>query len=313
MRIAVIGAGGVGGVFGGLLARAGNDVCFVARGAHLAAIQASGLRVHGPWGTHTVRAHAAPEPAGLTGGAPFDAVLLCVKAGQVGEMAPRLRPLVGAETVVVPLQNGVEAASTLAGALGVGAVAGGLCHVMAWREGPGEVRTTGTPLQITVGELLGGGSPRLERLAGAIRASGAGAVVSDDVLAATWEKFLFIDPLSSLGAATRAPLGVMRADPRIRRLLVASIEEVAAVARARRVRIGPDAVARTVTRYDELPATTTASMQRDVAAGRPSELWEQTGTVVRLGAEAGVAVPIHDFLLTILQPQEEAARGVQTG
>ena len=313
MRIAVIGAGGVGGVFGGLLARAGNDVSFVARGQHLAAIQAGGLRIHGPWGTHAIRAQVAQEPAGLAGGAPFDAVLVCVKAWQVGEMAPRLRPLVGPGTVVIPLQNGVDAAVTLAEALGAGPVAGGLCHVSAWIEGPGQVRTTGAPLQITVGELNGGGSARLTRLAEAIRASGAGAVVADDVLAATWEKFLFIDPLSSVGAATRAPLGMMRAEPMTRALLVAAAEEVAAVARARGVRIAPDAVARTVARYDELPPTITASMQRDVEAGRPSELHEQTGTVVRLGEQAGVPVPVHRFLLAVLTPQELAARSAKTG
>jgi 2-dehydropantoate 2-reductase len=309
MRIAVIGAGGVGGVFGGLLAHAGNDVSFVARGEHLAAIRAGGLRVHGPWGTHTVRVQVADVPSGLAGGAPFDAILVCVKAGQVIEVAPRLRPLVGPDTVVVPLQNGVEAAARLAGALGEGPVAGGLCHVIAWREGPGEVRTTGTTMQITVGEMAGGGSPRLERLAAAIRASGAGAVVAEDVVAAAWEKFLFIEPFSSVGAATRAPLGVMRAEPRTRALLVAVAEEVAAVARALGVRIAPDAVARTVARYDELPPATTSSMQRDVVAGRPSEIEEQTGALVRIAGEVGVSVPAHDLLLAILLPQEAAARG----
>ena len=309
MRIAVIGAGGVGGVFGGLLARAGNEVSFVARGEHLQAIRAGGLRVHGPWGAFAVRCPAAAAPEDLSSSGPFDVVLVALKAWQVREMAPRLRPLVGPRTVVVPLQNGVDAASTLVDALGAGSVAGGLCHVIAWREGPGEVRTTGTPLQITVGEIGGGGSPRLEELAGAIRASGAGAVVADDVLAATWEKLLFIDPFSSVGAASRAPLGVMRAEPRTRALLVAAAEEVAAVPRARGVRLPPDAVMRTVARYDELPPSTTASMQRDVAAGRPSELLEQTGAVVRLGEEAGVPVPVHCYLFATLLPQERAARG----
>jgi 2-dehydropantoate 2-reductase len=296
-----------------LLARSGNDVSFVARGAHLAAIQAGGLRVHGPWGTFTVHPRAAAAPADLAEAGPFDAVLVAVKAGQVRDIAPGLRPLLGADTVVVPLQNGVEAASTLAGALGEGPVAGGLCQVFAWREGAGEVRTTGTPLQITVGEMRGGGSPRLERLAAAVRASGAAAVVADDVAAAAWEKFLFIDPFGSLGAAARAPLGVLRTEPRTRALLVAAVEEVAAVARGRGVRLPPDAVARTLARYHDLPATATASMQRDLLGGRPSELDEQTGAVVRLGEEAGVPVPIHRFLLAILRPQEETARSGQPG
>src|SRR5512137_790791 len=147
MRIAVIGAGGVGGVFGGLLARAGHDVAFVARGPHLEAIRANGLRVNGPWGTFTINPPAGPDPASIAGGPPFD-------------------------TVVVPLQNGVDAADTLAAELGDGPVAGGLCHVFGWLEEPGVVRTTGTPLKITMGERGGGGSPRLARLAAALRRAG---------------------------------------------------------------------------------------------------------------------------------------------
>jgi 2-dehydropantoate 2-reductase len=313
MRISVMGAGGVGGVFGGLLARAGNDVSFLARGDHLAAIRDHGLTVHGPWGTFVVHPGAAASSGELAGKVPFDAVLVAVKTWQVRELAPALRPLVGGGTVVVPLQNGVEAAPILAGALGEGRVAGGFCQVFAWREGAGEVRTTGTPLQITLGEMGGGGSARLERLAEAIRTSGAAAAVVDDVLAATWEKFLFIDPFGSVGAAARAPLGAMRTEPRTRELLLAAAEEVAAVGRARGVRLAPDAVARTMARYDELPAAATASMQRDVAAGRPSELHEQTGAVVRLGEEAGIPVPAHRFLLAALLPQERAARGQKPG
>ncbi len=309
MRVAVIGAGGVGGVFGGLLAHAGHDVAFVARGEHLAAIRRDGLRVHGPWGTRVVRPVAADEPRALVGAAPFDAVLVCVKAWQVAEVAPALRPIVGPETVVVPLQNGVEAVERLAAALGRERVAGGLCHVFAWREGPGEVRTTGTPLQITLGEVDGPPGPRLERLAGAIRDSGAGVVLAGDVAAATWEKFLFIDPFGTVGSVARAPLGVMRTEPRTRALLLAAVEEVAAVARARGVRLPDGAVARTLARYDELPAEATASMQRDVAAGRPSELHDQTGAVVRLGEEAGAPVPVHQALYAALLPQEAAARG----
>ena len=313
MRIAIVGAGGVGGVFGGLLARAGHDVSFVARGANLEAIRAQGLRVHGPWGTFVVRPEVSEEPAGLARGSPFDAVLVCVKAGQVREVAAALRPLVGEGTVVVPLQNGVEAAEALSSELGAGRVAGGLCHVFAWREGPGEVRTTGTPLQITLGELKGPVTPRLTRLAEAIRGSGAGAVLADDVVAAAWEKFLFIDPFGSVGAVTRAPIGVMRSEPRTRALLVAAVEEVDALARARGVALAADAVARTLARYDELPAEATASMQRDVAAGRPSELHEQTGAVVRLGEAAGANVPVHRFLYAALLPQEAAARRAGSG
>ena len=313
MRIAVVGTGAVGGVFGGLLAHAGHEVAFVARGEHLEAIRAGGLKVHGPWGTHLVHPRAAAEPAALADAGPFDAVLVCVKAGQVAEIAPSLRPLVGEGTVVIPLQNGVEAAGVLSGVLGAERVAGGLCHVFAWREGPGEVRTTGAPLQVTMGEIGRPPGPRLARLAEAIRGSGAGAVLAADVEAAAWEKFLFIDPFGSVGAVTRAPLGVTRSEPRTRALLVAAVEEVAAVARAR-------GVALPATRWrGPWPATTSCPGRghRLHAAGRgrrtPVRLHEQTGAVVRLGEAAGAAVPVHRLLYAALLPQEAAARRVGSG
>ncbi|HVP67732.1 MAG TPA: 2-dehydropantoate 2-reductase [Anaeromyxobacteraceae bacterium] len=308
MRICFVGAGGVGLVFGGLAAHGHEDVSFLARGRALEALRSRGLRVHGPFGLRESRPFASDSPAELAARGPFDAVVVAVKAWQVRELAPTLRPLVGDGTVVVPLENGVEAAEQLAAALGEGPVAGGLCHVFAWTEEPGTARTTGTPLRITLGERGGGTSPRLQRLAEALRRGGIEVVVADDVQAALWEKFLFIDPFGSVGAVTRSPVGAFRSLPESRALLVAALEEVAALALARGARIHPEAVARTLARLDELPAEATASMQRDVAAGRPSELEDQTGAVVRLAAAAGVPAPVHRFLLAALLPQERAAR-----
>jgi len=308
MRIAVVGAGGVGAVFGGLLAHGGQDVSFLARGRNLEVIRSRGLRVLGPFGARETRPFASGDAGEIAARGPSDAVLVAVKAWQVREVAQSLRPLVGAGTVVVPLQNGVEAGDHLAAALGPGPLVGGLCHVFAWLEEPGVARTTGTPLRITTGERSGGGSPRLARLAEAVRAGGIEAVVSADVEAELWEKFLFIDPFGSVGAATRSPLGAFRSVKESRELLVLAMEEVAALARARGVRIREDAVARTLTRLDELPAESTASMQRDITAGRPSELRDQTGAVVRLGEASGLPAPVHRLLLAALLPQELAAR-----
>jgi len=309
MRICVIGAGGVGSVFGGLAAHAGEEVSFLARGPSLEALRARGLRVHGPFGVRESRPFASGSAAEIAARGPVDAVLVAVKAWQVREVAPSLGPLVGAGTVVVPLQNGVEAAEHLAAALGEGPVAGGLCHVFAWTEEPGVARTTGKPLRITVGERAGGSSPRLERLAAALRRGGIEVVVAEDIAAALWEKFLFIDPFGSVGAVTRSPVGAFRSLPESRALLVEAIEEVAALARARGARIHPEAVARTLAFLDGLPAEATASMQRDVAAGRPSEVEDQTGAVVRLAAPSQVPTPAHRFLYAALLPQERAARG----
>jgi 2-dehydropantoate 2-reductase len=306
MRIAVVGAGGVGGVFGGLLARSGQDVAFLARGRTLAALRERGLRVSIPPAPFEVRPVASDDPSRI---GPVDAVLVAVKSWQVREVAPSLRPLVGPGTVVVPLQNGVTAADELAAVLGDAAVVGGLCYVFAWQEEPGGVRSTGTPLEIKMGERRGGPSPRLAPLAGALRAAGIEAQVSEDVAVASWEKLLAIETFGAVGAVTRAPIGAIRAVAETRELLVAALEEVDALARARGVRMPPDAVARTLSRLDGLPGESTASMQRDIQAGRRSELDEQTGAVVALAGAAGVPVPVHRFLLAALLPQERQARG----
>ncbi|HZY02045.1 MAG TPA: 2-dehydropantoate 2-reductase [Anaeromyxobacteraceae bacterium] len=305
MRIAMVGAGGVGGLFGGLLARAGHEVVLVARGAHLLAIRRDGLQVESPLGSFTVRPPASDEPAEL---GTVDAVVVAVKAWQVKEVAPRLRPLLGPATVVVPMENGVEAAGELQAALGPGPVAGGLCHVLAWIERPGAVKHAGFGPRVTLGELPGGGSERLDRLATAMRQAGMEAAVVEDISTALWDKFLFIDPLSSVGAVTRAPVGEMVAVPETRALLLAAMREVEALARKSGARLPQEAVERTLARVEGLPADATASMQRDVLAGRPSELHEQTGAVVRLGRAAGVPVPVHEALYGALLPQERKAR-----
>ncbi len=305
MRIVVVGAGGVGGLFGGLLQRSGEEVAFVARGPQLAALQGGGLEVRSALGTFAVKALAAEDPSAL---GKADAVLVAVKTWQVEEVAPRLRPLLGPGTVVVPMENGVEAAGTLAAALGAGPVAGGLTHVLAWVEAPGVVRHVGPAPRVTLGELRGGGSERLDRLADALRRSGMEAVVVPDIESALWEKFLFIDALGSVGAVTRAPIGVVREVSETRVLLVAAMREVEAVAKARGVALPADAVDRSLARIDSLPPDGTASMHRDIVAGKPSELFEQTGAVVRLGAKARVPTPVHEVLFASLLPQETQAR-----
>ncbi len=308
MRIAVMGAGGVGGLFGALLSRAGHEVAFIARGQHLEAIRRDGLRVESPLGNFTVHAPASEDPAAL---GKADAVLVAVKTWQVKEVAPRLRPLLGPATVVVPMENGVEAADELAAALGPGPVVGGLCHVLTWITAPGAVRHAGFTPRVTMGEASGGKSERLERLAAALRSAGMEATVTSDIRTALWEKFLVIDPLGSVGAASRATAGEMLAVPETRALLVAATREVEAVGRARGAKLAAGAVERTLGWVKGLPPDATASMQRDVVGGRPSELHEQTGAVVRLGHAARVPVPVHETLYGALLPQERRARAAR--
>jgi 2-dehydropantoate 2-reductase len=310
MRIAIAGAGGVGGLLAGLLARAGHEVLVVARGAHAQAIRATGIRVDSPLGRFTARVtDVSDDPAAL---GEAHAVLVAVKAWQVAELAPRLAPLVARGGVVVPLENGVEAASRLAAALGEDRVAGGVVAVLSRLEAPGAVLHVGSLLRVTMGER---GAPprapseRLEALAAALRTAGASVVMADDVERATWEKFLLIEPWGAVAAASRAPLGVVRSVPETRSLLVRAMEELAAVARARGVALAEDVVPCTLAMLDGVPFDATASMQRDIGAGRPSELDDQTGAVVRLANDAGVAVPAHEAILAALLPQERAARG----
>ncbi|HSB54939.1 MAG TPA: 2-dehydropantoate 2-reductase [Gemmatimonadales bacterium] len=308
MRIAIFGAGGVGGYFGGRLAEAGEDVTFIARGKHLEAMRERGLRVgsiKGDFQIHPVR--ATDDPASV---APVDAVLLCVKAWQIREAAEAMRPLVGGETLVVPLENGVEAPDEIAEVLGAGHAAGGLCRVLAYITGPGEIRHSAIDPSLSFGELDGTVTRRVEQLRDAFaRCRGVAVDVPPDIRVAMWTKFLFIAPVSGIGAVTRSPIGVFREIPETRRMLVAAFEEIVQLAATLGVGLPSDAVQKTLAFTDGIPADGTASMQRDLMEGRPSELEAQVGAVVRLADRAGIEVPVHRFLYAALLPQERRARG----
>lgn len=308
MRIAVFGAGAVGGYFGGRLAQAGHSVVFIARGAQLQTLRRDGLVVESACGDFSLRrveASDAPSEAGRV-----DAVLVAVKAWQVREAGRAMLPMLHADAFVVPLQNGVEARDELAGEVGEERVLGGLCRLISVLEAPGRIRHTGMTPRIEFGEYDGRTSDRVLALKAAFdAASGVSAAVPADVAAAVWEKFLFIAPFSGVGAVTRAPAGALRSVPQSRALLEAAMREVHALARARGVHVRADAVERTLGFVDGLPAEATASMQRDLLEGRPSELDYQNGAVVRLAREAAVPAPVNEFLYACLLPAELKARG----
>ncbi len=307
MRFIIVGAGGVGGLIGGLLQRSGQEVAFLARGRQLQAMREGGLHVQSPRGTfHLPRVEVSDDPSALP---PGDVVLVATKGWQVPEVAPRLPPLLGPGGVAIPLENGVEAAGHLAAALGEGRVAGGLCFLLSRVEEPGRIQHVGEALRVTVGERGGGtSSRRLEELCSVLRAAHVDAEVAPDIDVALWDKLLFIEPFGAVGAVTRSPVGIFRTRRESRELLVSAMDEVATLARARRVRLPADAVARAIQAMDRLPAEATASMQRDILSGRPSELGDQTGAVMRLARDAALAVPVHAFLWAALLPQEDAAR-----
>ncbi len=307
MRVAVFGAGAVGGYFGGRLAQAGEDVIFIARGEHLRAIQAHGLRVDsvaGDFVIHPAQATDDPTRVGIV-----DVVLVGVKAWQVEEAARAMRPLVGPETFVVPLENGVEAPTQLAQVLGADHVLGGLCRIISTVVEPGHIRHPGMEPYIAFGELDNRPSERAERLRQAFVRAGVRAEVPPDIHVALWEKFLFIASFSGVGAVTRAPAGVLCSLPETRGMLRQAMEEIVAVARARGIALPPEAIPQTMALVEGLPPGGTASMQRDIMAERPSELESQSGAVVRLGREVGVETPLHAFIYYSLLPLELKARG----
>jgi len=307
MRIAVIGVGGVGGYFGGRLAQSGEQVIFIARGAHLQAIQENGLRVESIKGDFLIHPAQATEDPHTLG--QMDVVLVGVKAWQVTETAQVIRPMIGADTCVLPLQNGVEAPAQLAAVLGAEHVLGGLCQISAYIAAPGHIRHVGIEPYVALGEMDGRASERVEALRKAFARAGVAVEVPGDIQAAMWEKFLFIATISGVGAVTRAPVGAIRHLPGVRQMLHQAMLEIEAVAHARGVRLPADAVQRRMDFIDRLPVNVTASMQRDLVAGRPSELESQNGALVRMGLEAGVPTPTHTFIYHSLLPQELRARG----
>ncbi|MBL7063588.1 MAG: 2-dehydropantoate 2-reductase [Anaerolineae bacterium] len=307
MRIAVFGTGAVGGYFGGRLAQAGGEVVFIARGEQLRALRDRGLRVDSIKGDFVVRPVQATDDPAQVG--VVDAVLVGVKAWQVTEAAQAMRPLVGPETFVVPLQNGVEAPSQLAAVLGAEHVLGGLCRIVSFVVEPGHVRHAGLEPYVALGELDDRPSERAERLREAFTWAGVTAEIPPDIQVATWKKFLFIASFSGVGAVTRAPAGVLRSLPETRQMLEQAMHEILALAWAREIGLPEETIRQTMALINSLPPGGTASMQRDIMEGRPSELETQSGAVVRLGQEVGVATPLHAFIYHSLLPLEQRARG----
>ena len=302
MRVAVVGAGGVGGYFGGRQAAAGVDTTFVVRGATREALRNGPLCVESIKGDFEVR--VSTEPAGS-----YDAILLTVKAWQIPEAVQSVKPLIGPGTVVVPLENGVDAADVLLPLTGREHVAAGLCAIVSFVVAPGHIRHAAFDPIVMFGELDNRPSERLGRLRDAFIVAGVNAEIPPDIHRSLWTKFLFIATLSGIGALTRVPVGLWRSVPEVREIADRSLREVLAVATARGIDLGDDAIEKTWQRYDALAAESTASLQRDVMEGRPSELEAQLGAIVRLGREAGVPTPVTEVLYGCLLPQERRARG----
>lgn len=306
MRIAIFGTGGVGGYFGGRLAHAGEDVTFIARGEHLRAMKASGLRVESRTGDFTVFPAKATDDVREIG--EVDLVIVGVKAWQVPEAAREMKPLVGANTTVVPMQNGVDAAAQLVSELGDNVI-GGLCRIVSFVVGPGHIRHAGFKPSIIIGELDNRRTDRITNIEQMFKRAGVEITVAADIQVALWTKFLFIASFSGIGAMANAPAGVIRSDPKWRTQMLKAMEEIYALAHARGIKLPPDSIDTVMAGVDALPEDATSSMQRDIAAGKSSELESQIGAVVRLAREAGVTAPTHEFIYKTLKPAEETTSG----
>lgn len=303
MRIGVFGAGAVGGYIGARLAAAGEDVTFIARGAHLDAIRESGLRLDSPNGDLKLHpAQATDDPASV---GPVDYLLFAVKLFDTEAVAEACRPMVGPDTTVVALQNGVESEEIIGGVLGSEKVIGGTVYIAAVIAEPGLIRQTGTFARVIFGELDGNRSDRGLALEAACKAADLDVVFSDAVLTEIWMKFIVLAALSGVTTATRKPIGPLRADPDTRALFRNAIAEAAAVGRARGVVLPDDAVDRQLAVVDGWPHDMVASMLHDLNAGKRMELDHLSGAVTRLGRLAGVPTPVHDVLYATLKPYKD--------
>ncbi len=299
MRIAIVGAGGVGGYFGGRLAAAGADVTFLARGAHLDAMRARGLRIESPNGNlHLPQVKAESDPAAV---GPVDVVFFAVKLYDTQSALAMLPPLIGPDTIVIGFQNGVETVDTLIRAVGASHTAGGVSYVSAVIAEPGVIRHTAMD-HLIFGMPDGSPSPQLEALLVACRGSGFQATLSPDIVVEIWTKFVRLSVFSGMTAVTRGPIGVIVNDPELLEMLRAAVRETLAVAHAKGIAV-PDTIDDDVTfAYKALPAQAKASMLEDLERGRRIELPWLSGAVARLGGEMGVATPIHGFISTVLKP-----------
>ncbi len=300
MRIAVVGAGGVGGGFGAALAKAGADVIFIARGAHLAAMKSEGLKVQGGRGeTHLVPTQATDDPASI---GKVDIVLFCVKLWDVESAGQKIRPLIGPDTAVIPLQNGIDAAERLIPILGPDAVMGGVAQISASIVGPGVIQQVGSFMRMIFGELDGKRSKRAEDFLALCLKAGFDATLSEQILTELWMKFILLAGNASIMALARQPIGKLRDDPDLRPIFIAAYRETIDVGRARGVALPADALEKILDFTGHAPPAMKPSMALDLERGNRLELPWLGGKVVELGLKLGVPTPTHNMMYAMLKP-----------
>jgi 2-dehydropantoate 2-reductase len=307
MKIAIMGIGGVGGYYGGLLAKAGHEITFIARGKHLDAIVQKGLEVKSVFGDFQIRPALATDNPARVG--PVEMVIFATKTYHTDEAARSILPMIGPDTIVIPLQNGVDAAERIGAVVGSGHIVGGATWLSAAIEAPGVIGQYSQFRRIVIGEFDGSITPRCEAARDALKSSGAVVELAGNIAQVLWTKFVFISAVSALGALTRVTIGEYRSIPETRAVLTEALHEVAAVAHARKIPLEADIVEKTLEFIDSTAPGIKPSMQKDMEAGRKSELESMIGIVVRLGAELGVPTPVMKFSYAALKPGDLKAGG----
>jgi 2-dehydropantoate 2-reductase len=305
VKIAIFGSGGVGGYFGARLAAAGENVTFLARGAHLKAMQEDGLHIESPNGSlHLPKVQATDRPQAI---GPVDVVLFTVKLYDVDASAATLQPLIGPSTVVITLQNGVEAMDMVAAHVGADHVAGGAAYIVVVIDKPGHLRHT-TAHSLVFGERDGQRSDRLVAFEQACVRAGFKGKASTDVQTDLWVKFIRLSTWSGMTAVTRSPMGVVREDAALFKMMMDAIDEAIAVGRARGITFPADILDTTLAMIKGFPPNSKSSMLEDLERGRSLELPWLSGAVVRLGREVNVPAPTHQFITTVLTPFARGAK-----
>ena len=295
MKILVMGSGGVGGYFGGRLAAAGNDVTFVARGAHLAAMQRDGLVLDSQLGNASIKpVHAVSVPA--EAGGPVDVVMFATKLGDTETAAGSLKPVVGKDTTIITFQNGVDGPEIIAGVLAGAHVVPGVARIASHISRPGVIEHRSPFARIEFGEPDGSANARLEAFHSACKAAGIDAIIAKDIQRSVWMKFAMLAPFSGMTALTGHSAGPIRETPGTRALIEAAVKEVIAVGTAAGVPFKPDDFAALMKTVEGNPAGMTSSMAHDRVAGKPLEVNQLSGAVVRIGEKHGVAAPTHKFI-----------------
>lgn len=307
MKIAVMGSGGVGGYYGCLLARQGHDVTFIARGSHLKAIQENGLQVksiHGDF--HILPAKATDNPTEI---GPVDLVLFCTKTYATDEAAEQIKPIVGTNSTVMSLQNGIDAVEQIGAVIGMQHMIGATTWISSSIEASGKIKQVSQFRRVVLGEMDGQVTSRVQLIYETLRETGITVELSENILQNLWTKYVFIAAISSLGTLTRLPIGEYRAVSETRAMMISLMEEIVSVALAQKVNLDKDIIRKSLDFIDNAAPQIKASMQLDVDAGRRSELESMVGVIVRKGRELGIPTPTAGMVYAVLLPLDLKARG----